>query len=49
MRANACDYSYQQYDVLLLLNGLPVVQIELKTLQVSPRRAMQQIVEYKVS
>jgi type I restriction enzyme R subunit len=41
------DYSYQRYDVVLLLNGLPVVQIELKTLQVSPRRAMQQIVDYK--
>ncbi|MBR2199667.1 MAG: type I restriction endonuclease subunit R, partial [Bacteroidales bacterium] len=31
----------------LLINGLPVVQIELKTLDVSPRRAMQQIVDYK--
>jgi type I restriction enzyme R subunit len=41
------DSSYHQYDVLLLLNGLPVVQIELKTLQVHPRRAMQQIVKYK--
>lgn len=41
------DYSYQRYDVVLLLNGLPVVQVELKTLQVSPRRAMQQIVDYK--
>lgn len=39
--------SYQCYDVILLINGLPVVQIELKTLDVSPRRAMQQIVEYK--
>lgn len=39
--------SYQRYDVVLLVNGLPLVQIELKTLDVSPRRAMQQIVEYK--
>ena len=39
--------SYRCYDVVLLINGLPVVQIELKTLEVSPRRAMQQIVEYK--
>ena len=31
----------------MLINGLPVVQIELKTLDVSPRRAMQQIVDYK--
>ena len=39
--------SFQRYDVILLINGLPVVQIELKTLEVSPRRAMQQIVDYK--
>ncbi|RMG74234.1 MAG: type I restriction endonuclease subunit R [Chloroflexi bacterium] len=39
--------SHQRYDVILLINGLPLVQIELKTLGVSPRRAMQQIVEYK--
>ena len=41
------DNSHHRYDVLLLINGVPVVQIELKTLQVSPRRAMQQIVDYK--
>ena len=41
------DYSHHRYDVILLINGLPVVQIELKTLEVSPRRAMQQIVDYK--
>jgi len=39
--------SHHRYDVMLLINGLPVVQIELKTLAVSPRRAMQQIVDYK--
>ena len=39
--------SFQRYDVMLLINGLPVVQVELKTLDVSPRRAMQQIVDYK--
>ncbi len=39
--------SYHRYDVLLLINGVPVVQIELKTLGISPRRAMEQIVEYK--
>ncbi|WP_419594388.1 type I restriction endonuclease, partial [Thiolapillus sp.] len=39
--------SFQRYDVILLLNGLPLVQIELKALQVSPRKAMQQIVDYK--
>ncbi|WP_333689236.1 type I restriction endonuclease subunit R [Methylococcus capsulatus] len=41
------DYSHHRYDVLLLINGVPVVQIELKTLGLSPRRAMQQIVDYK--
>ncbi len=39
--------SFQRYDVIILINGLPVVQVELKTLDVSPRRAMQQIVDYK--
>ena len=39
--------SHHRYDVILLLNGIPVVQIELKNLAVSPRRAMKQIVEYK--
>lgn len=41
------DNSNHRYDVILLINGVPVVQIELKTLQISPNRAMQQIVEYK--
>jgi len=41
------DYSHHRFDVLLLINGVPVVQIELKTLGISPRRAMEQIVEYK--
>ena len=39
--------SHHRYDVILLINGVPVVQIELKTLGISPRRAMEQIVEYK--
>lgn len=39
--------SFQRYDVIILINGLPIVQVELKTLDVSPRRAMQQIVDYK--
>ena len=41
------DNSHHRYDVILLINGLPLVQIELKSLQISPRRAMEQIVEYK--
>jgi type I restriction enzyme R subunit len=41
------DYSHHRYDVLLLINGIPVVQVELKTLGVNPRRAMEQIVQYK--
>jgi type I restriction enzyme R subunit len=39
--------SFHRFDVILLVNGLPLVQIELKSLPVSPRRAMQQIVDYK--
>lgn len=39
--------SHHRYDVLILINGVPCVQIELKTLGVNPRRAMEQIVEYK--
>ena len=41
------DYSHHRYDVILLINGVPVVQMELKNLGINPRRAMQQIVEYK--
>lgn len=39
--------SHHRYDVILLINGLPVVQIELKTFEVVPRKAMEQIVNYK--
>jgi len=41
------DNSHHRYDLILLINGVPCVQIELKTLGVNPRRAMEQIVEYK--
>ncbi|MCY4461120.1 MAG: type I restriction endonuclease [Albidovulum sp.] len=41
------DYSHHRYDVVLLINGIPVVQVELKSLGISPRRAMEQIVDYK--
>lgn len=41
------DNSHHRYDVILLINGVPCVQIELKTLGVPPRKAMEQIVEYK--
>ena len=41
------DNSHHRYDVLLLINGVPCVQVELKTLGVNPRRAMEQIVDYK--
>lgn len=41
------ENSNQRYDVILLINGLPIVQIELKGLSISPRKAMQQIVDYK--
>jgi type I restriction enzyme, R subunit len=46
LRVNT-DNSHHRYDVILMINGVPVVQIELKTLGISPRRAMEQIVEYK--
>ncbi|MFY0663486.1 MAG: type I restriction endonuclease subunit R [Natronospirillum sp.] len=41
------DNSHHRYDVILLINGLPMVQIELKTLGITPRRAMEQVVEYR--
>jgi len=41
------DNSNHRYDVIILINGIPVVQIELKTLDITPRKAMQQIVDYK--
>ncbi|MBN8589784.1 MAG: type I restriction endonuclease subunit R [Rhodothermia bacterium] len=46
LRINTSN-SHHRYDVILLINGIPVVQIELKSLEVSPRKAMQQIVDYK--
>ena len=39
--------SHHIYDVILLLNGIPLVQIELKKSTVSPKEAMKQIVDYK--
>lgn len=39
--------SHHRYDVIILINGLPLVQIELKAHKVSPRAAIQQIVNYK--
>ena len=41
------ENSNHRYDVIILINGLPIVQIELKAVGVSPRQAMQQIVDYK--
>lgn len=41
------ENSHQRYDIILLINGLPVVQIELKNVGITPRKAMEQIVEYK--
>lgn len=46
LRINTAN-SHHRYDVILLINGVPVTQIELKTLEINPRRAMEQIVEYK--
>ncbi len=41
------DYSHHRYDVILLINGIPAAQIELKTLGINPHRAIEQIVDYK--
>ncbi|MBF0400832.1 MAG: type I restriction endonuclease subunit R [Magnetococcales bacterium] len=41
------DNSHHRYDVILLINGLPLVQIELKSVGINPRRAMEQIIEYR--
>ena len=41
------ENSNHRYDVILLINGIPVVQVELKTLQITPKKAMEQIVNYK--
>ncbi|MFC4231099.1 type I restriction endonuclease subunit R [Parasediminibacterium paludis] len=41
------ENSHQRYDIILLINGLPLVQIELKKGDVSHRNAIQQIVDYK--
>ena len=41
------DNSNHRYDVIILINGVPIVQIELKTLHITPKKAMEQIVDYK--
>jgi type I restriction enzyme R subunit len=46
LRVNT-ENSNHRYDVIILINGIPVVQVELKALEISPRKAIQQIVEYK--
>ena len=39
--------SYHQYDSIILINGIPVVHIELKKQDINYRRAIQQIMNYK--
>ena len=34
------ENSNHRYDVILLINGIPVVQIELKTLHIVPKKSM---------
>jgi type I restriction enzyme R subunit len=41
------ENSNHRYDVIILINGVPTVQIELKTLGLTPKPAMEQIVKYK--
>ncbi|MFZ7699776.1 type I restriction endonuclease, partial [Bacillus cereus] len=35
------DNSNHRYDVIILINGVPVVQVELKSLQITPKKAME--------
>ena len=46
---NIKDWCKNTFEVArqLRINGVPVTQIELKTLGINPRRAMEQIVEYE--
>lgn len=41
------DNSNHRYDVIILINGVPLVQVELKSLTITPKKAMEQIVDYK--
>jgi len=41
------ENTHQRYDIILLINGLPVVQVELKNIGITARKAMEQIVLYK--
>ena len=43
----AQDQTTNRYDVILLINGLPLVHIELKRDSITPRRALEQIERYK--
>lgn len=46
LRINA-DNSHHRYDGILLINDVPVIQIELKTFGIRLLRAMGQVVAYK--
>lgn len=46
LRINS-DNSNHRYDVIILINGVPVVQVELKSLTITPKKAMEQIIDYK--
>lgn len=41
------ENSHRIHDIIILINGIPIVQVELKSLQITPKRAMEQIVDYK--
>src|SRR5437868_5482883 len=40
------DNTHRRYDVIILITGVPTVQLELNTLGIAPRRAIEQIVDY---
>ena len=46
-QATADNPIRHRYDVILLINGLPLVHIELKRDRITPRRALEQISNYK--
>ncbi|MBS9777783.1 MAG: type I restriction endonuclease subunit R [Gammaproteobacteria bacterium] len=41
------ETSNHRYDVIILVNGLPLAQIELKRHEIVPKKAIEQIVNYK--
>ena len=43
------EYNHHRSDVILLINGVPVVQIELSTFDTKPGWVIEQMVDYKTT